>query len=361
MRTVLSIAYPFAPVGPDLVGGAEQILANLDQAIVAAGDRSLVVACEGSQPRGKLFALPIPKNDRLEEVDRSWCRAQFRAAVDRALRSEDVDLIHAHCMDLYEYEFPAGVPLLITLHMPVEWYRREMIERYERRATFCYVSQSQRRAGLPLLGEAHVIANGVDVSASFVQTAKADFALVLGRICPEKNAHAALEAGTRAGIRVVIGGQVYPYGAHQAYFEDKIKPLLCNAGNSGITHEFVGPLTAERRQQLLTKSKCLLHPTLAPETSSLVAMEALAAGTPVIAYRSGALPEIVEDGVTGFLVDNVEQMAAAVGKVHSISPEVCHEAAERRFSKQTMIARYFDLYDAMIHRGRVVADAWASD
>ena len=102
---------------------------------------------------------------------------------------------------------------------------------------------------------------------------------------------------------------------------------------------------------MLARAKCLLHPTLAPESSSLVAMEALAAGTPVIAYRSGALPEIVADGVTGFLVNDVDSMVEAIGKVHTISRAACHDAAKRRFSKQRMIEQYFKLYNEIINEG----------
>lgn len=350
MTTVLSIAYPFAPVGPNLVGGAEQILWDLDQALVAAGDRSLVVACEGSKPAGKLFAVPLPRREAFEELDRELCRARFHTAVERALAGEKVDLVHAHCMDLYDYEFPRGIPLLITLHLPIGWYPRETFERYRGRAHFCYVSESQRREGIDIVGDAPVIENGVDVQPLDESREKADFAMVMGRICPEKNAHSALEAGTKARTRVIIGGQVYPYRAHQEYFEEKIEPEI---ERSKLTehHEFAGPLTPERRQRMLSEAKCLLHPTLAPETSSLVAMEALAAGTPVIAYKSGALPEIVEDGVTGFLVDDVDGMARAIGKVDTISSAICHEVAERRFSKKRMIERYFELYRTILNEG----------
>ena len=108
------------------------------------------------------------------------------------------------------------------------------------------------------------------------------------------------------------------------------------------------PLSIARKQELLRHAKCLLHPTLAPETSSLVAMEALAAGTPVIAYPSGALPEIVDNGVTGFLVNSMEEMAEAIGKAHTLSPATCREAAEQRFSKKRMIRNYFDLYERIL-------------
>ena len=350
MTTVLSIAYPFAPVGPNLVGGAEQILWDLDQALVAAGDRSLVVACEGSRPGGRLFAVPLPEHETLDKADRAWCQEVFHAAVDRALASEPVDVVHVHSMELYGYDFPPEIPLLITLHLPIEWYARETIGKYMDHAQFCFVSQSQRRTGLAAFGDAPVIENGVEIQPFDREGKKSDFAMVMGRICPEKNAHSALEAGTKAHVRVIIGGQVYPYRTHQQYFEEKIEPQLKEKG-SPRGHQFAGPLTPERRRQMLAKAKCLLHPTLAPETSSLVAMEALAAGTPVIAYRSGALPEIVEDGVTGFLVNDVDEMVEAIGKVDAISPAACREAAERRFSKERMIERYFDLYRTILQEG----------
>ena len=349
MTTVLSIAYPFAPVGPNLVGGAEQILSDLDRALVAAGDCSLVVACEGSKPVGRLFPVPLPRRGMLDEANRIWCRERLHAAVSRALATGEVDVVHAHSMDLFGIDFPSEIPLLITLHLPIDWYSREAIEQYRDRAQFCYVSQSQRSIGLATFGDSPVIENGVGVLPLRFE-AKKDFALAMGRICPEKNAHSALEAGTKAGISVIIGGHVYSYRAHQKYFEEMIEPRL-ERSRPPADHQFAGPLTPERRQQMLAKAKCLLHPTLAPETSSLVAMEALAAGTPVIAYRSGALPEIVEDGVTGFLVNDVDEMADAIGKVDRISPAVCHEAARRRFPKERMIERYFDLYRRILSEG----------
>jgi glycosyltransferase involved in cell wall biosynthesis len=301
-------------------------------------------------PAGRLFPVPLPEWGSLEEADRAWCRERFHAAVSRALASEHVDMVHAHSMDLFGFEFPPEIPLLITLHLPIEWYPRESVEKYRDQAQFCYVSETQRRKGLATFGDAGVIENGVDVQPLQCEVKKGDFALVMGRICPEKNAHSALEAGTKARVRVIIGGHVYPYRSHQRYFLEKIEPQLAGS-EPPADHRFVGPLSPERRQLMLAQAKCLLHPTLAPETSSLVAMEALAAGTPVIAYRSGALTEIVEDGVTGFLVNDVDEMAEAIGKVDKISPAVCYEAAKRRFSKERMIERYFDLYRRILTEG----------
>jgi len=180
VTTVLSIAYPFAPVGPNLVGGAEQILWDLDQALVAAGDRSLVVACEGSRPGGRLFAVPLPEHETLDKADGAWCQEVFHAAVDRALASEPVDVVHVHSMELYGYDFPPEIPLLITLHLPIEWYARETIGKYMDHAQFCFVSQSQRRTGLAAFGDAPVIENGVEIQPFDREGKKSDFAMVMG-------------------------------------------------------------------------------------------------------------------------------------------------------------------------------------
>jgi glycosyltransferase involved in cell wall biosynthesis len=344
--TVLSVAYPFAPVGADAVGGAEQILALLDRALVAAGHTSLVAACEGSQIAGRVFPIPILENEVLEPPQRRWYTAQLKAAIDRALLLHRVDLIHMHGLDFHEYELPSSIPILVTLHLPIAWYGTARLRRLQTRVQLCCVSESQRRSCLPELGDLPVVENGVELPPWPPEIEKSDFALVLGRICPEKNIHAALQAGTQAGTRVLVGGRVFPYREHQEYFDEYLAPLF-HADTGGVRHEFLGPLGAAQRQELLSRAKCLLHPTLAPETSSLVAMEALAAGTPVIAYSSGALTEIVEHGVTGFLVSSVKEMAQAIRRVDAISPHACRRAAEERFRADYMTGKYLDLYCAI--------------
>lgn len=345
--TVLSVAFPFAPVGPVAVGGAEQILSTLDCALHRARHVSLVVACEGSRPAGSLFHFSMPHGKVLEKSDQIWCRNQVQRAIDRALASHPVDLIHMHGLDFYEYTLPAEIPVLVTLHLPIAWYPADKLKRFHNSVHFCCVSESQRLSCPPELRNSAVIENGTPLPP-FEHTPRADFALVLGRICPEKNGHAALEAGNIAGTRVLLGGQVFPYHEHLQYFAEKIEPVLRRSPGN-VEHEFLGPLEPDRRQRLLSSAKCLLHPTLAPETSSLVAMEALAAGTPVIAYRSGALPQIVEHGVTGFLVDSVEEMADALGKVHTISSEACRRAAEQRFSSERMVSAYLQMYRSILY------------
>jgi glycosyltransferase involved in cell wall biosynthesis len=187
------------------------------------------------------------------------------------------------------------------------------------------------------------IPNGVDVErlATGVH-AKGSYALSLGRVCPEKAFHLALNAAHRADMPLLLAGQVFPYESHIKYFNQQIVPRLDSK------RRFIGPLRFSRKRSLLSRARCLLITSSVAETSSLVAMEALACGTPVVAFRSGALPEIVDHGETGYIVDTLEEMAAALRAVDSLDPEKCRDVARRQFSSHVMAARYLSLYEQMI-------------
>ena len=161
---------------------------------------------------------------------------------------------------------------------------------------------------------------------------------MLARVCPEKGHHLALEAAHAASVPLLIGGEIYPYPAHRDYYQSKVQPLLDSS------RRFLGPIGWSRKRRLLAAARCVLIPSLAPETSSLVAMEAAAAGTPVIAFASGALAETVEHGRSGFLVNSVAEMAKAIGRADEIRAEDCRRIARVRFSREAMTKRYLALY-----------------
>ncbi|MDB6110271.1 MAG: glycosyltransferase, partial [Pedosphaera sp.] len=167
------------------------------------------------------------------------------------------------------------------------------------------------------------------------------FVMALGRICPEKGFHIAMDAATRAKIPLLLAGEVFAYPSHQRYFEEEIKPRL------GRLHRFLGPLGLEQKRRWLSAARCLLVPSLVPETSSLVAMEALACGTPVIAFRAGALADIVEPGRTGFLVQDERAMSAAIAAAGSLDGTACRESARTRFSVSQMTKRYLEMYERL--------------
>lgn len=336
--TVLSVAYPFAPAGPDAVGGAEQVLAMLDAALARGGHRSIVIACQGSKVKGTLLSTPKVAG-AIDEQVRQLAHERHRAAIAEALERWPIDLVHMHGIDFDRYLPPPGVPVLVTLHLPPSWYAPEVF-RLERPDLYLHcVSASQRRASPSaprLLPE--VIENGVPIDQLATRVRRRNFAVALGRICPEKGFHIAIEAAARARVPLILAGAVFRYQAHERYFQQEIVPRL------GSSCRFIGPVGLARKRRLLAAARCLLVPSLAPESSSLVAMEALACGTPVIALPAGALAEIVEHGKTGYLVRDAREMAEAMAATGSIDPEACRSAARERFSAERMAACYLELY-----------------
>jgi glycosyltransferase involved in cell wall biosynthesis len=343
--TVLNVGYPFAPISPDTVGGCEQVLSHLDAALVQAGHRSIVIGCEGSRIAGTLIEVPVARGV-LDDDAKARGRARHAQAVTDALDRFPVDLVHMHGIDFHAYLPPPGVPVLATLHLPLAWYPAEALSP-ERPGTWLNCVSHAQAAGAPASAAfLPAVPNGVPVDRLAGRHAKRGFALQLARICPEKGIDHALDAARRADVPLLIGGEVFPYPEHQAYFAEQVAPRL------DARRRFLGPLPFARKRRLLSAARCLLVPSLAAETSSLVAMEALACGTPVIAYPSGALPEIVEHGRTGFIVRDVAEMAQAIRAAEGLEPDTCRRAARERFSDRAMAERYFALYARIIGPNR---------
>jgi glycosyltransferase involved in cell wall biosynthesis len=342
MLKVLLVAYPFAAVGPDAVGGAEQVLSALDHALVARGHRSIVVAREDSVVAGRL--VPIPRAPAEITVPTfAEVHGHVRRALAAVVARDAPDIVHLHGVDAMDYLPPPGPPALVTLHLPPAWYPPHTWCPARPETWLQPVSRSQHAACPPSPALLPPVPNGVNLAALRARVSRRGFALCLGRICAEKNQHQALEAGSRAGMPVLLGGEVFPYPTHQAYWREMLLPRL-----HGTAHRFLGPVGLARKRRLLSATRCLVSASLAPETSSLVAMEAMACGTPVVAFPSGALPEIVEHGVTGFLVRDVAEMADAMGAAARLDPEACREAARKRFGADAMVSRYLALYSRLL-------------
>src|SRR5690606_24198658 len=252
------------------------------------------------------------------------------------------DLVHLHGLDFHRYLPPPGVPVLVTLHLPPSFYPPAAF-RCGRPDTFLHcVSRAQHAACPPDAPLLPPIENGVALESFARRVRKRDFVLALGRICPEKGFHVALAAARRAGVPLMLAGEVFRYPAHELYFREEIAQRLDAA------RRLIGPVGLARKRRLLAAARAVAVPSLVPETSSLVAMEALAAGTPVIAFPAGALADIVEHGVTGFLVHDEREMAEAIPAVAALEPERCRAAARARFSAERMAGEYLALYDRLI-------------
>jgi glycosyltransferase involved in cell wall biosynthesis len=335
--SVLGIGYSLAPVGPDAVGGAEQVLSALDRALVEAGHHSIVVGALGSRVAGTLVAAgPVPAD--ITDEARARAGERHRRAVAEAVRRFSVDVVHSHALDFADHLPETAVPTLVTLHLPQDFYPAGAVPATRPQTWFNCVSASQRASFPRFAAMLPEVENGVPVGRLPGRHARRNFALCLGRICPEKGFEHALDAARLAGVPLLIGGAVFAYEAHRRYFEREIWPRL------GPRARFLGPLGWARKRRLLNAARCLLVPSLASETSSLVAMEAIACGTPVVAFPAGALADIVEPGVSGYLVSDARAMAAAIGAVDRIDRQRCRAEARRRFSLERMVAGYFALY-----------------
>jgi glycosyltransferase involved in cell wall biosynthesis len=271
---------------------------------------------------------------------------RFRDLIGRATERQRFDLVHMHSLDFHQYLPPEGPPVLVTLHLPPDWYPPDIFRPRRPKTWLQCVSASQLRKCPPSAALLPYIENGVAIDRYTTCVRKREFAVAVGRICPEKGFHLALDAAAEAGVPLIVAGKIFNYREHDEYFRNEMLPRM-----DGGSRRFIGPIGLPRKRRLLAAARCLLIPSLVPETSSLVAMEALACGTPVIAFRAGALPEIVEHGRTGFIVDNPREMAQAIRRAGEIQPSVCRAAARERFSADRMIGQYMSLYHRLARIG----------
>lgn len=336
---ILYVGYPLFPVSRDAAGGAEQILSLLEQGVAERGQQTVVVAAAGSRVRGELIETRASNGEIITDRARLEAQDAHRERIEWILKQLRIDLVHFHGLDFAQYLPETSVPMLATLHLPVDWYREPIFGLA--RVKFCCVSESQARTA-PEGVELPVIANGIEVSRYRMAAERGTGLLWLGRICPEKGTEIALRVAHRLGLALTVAGPVHGFASHQRYFAERVQPLLDEK------RKYVGAVGREEKVRLLAEAGCLLIPSLAAETGSLVAMEAAAAGTAVIAMRAGALPEIVEHGVTGFIVSSEDEMAQAVNRVGEISSERCRSEAARRFDADRMVGDYLRLYERLL-------------
>lgn len=218
--TVLSIAYPLALVGPDQVGGAEQILSALDRGLVNAGHTSIVIAAKGSEVAGGLVALPGPPRSVIDDSAIHRAHECCRARIVETLAQRRVDVVHMHGVDFHRYLPPPGLPVLATLHMPPSWYPPEALQPRRPRTWLNCVSWSQHRTCPRTPSLLAPIPNGTAVDAAAAPSRKRGYALVLGRICPEKGIHIAIDAARRAEVPLIRCRARLPLSCASRLFRD---------------------------------------------------------------------------------------------------------------------------------------------
>ena len=329
----------------DAVGGAEQVLYRIDHGLTQAGHFSVVIACTGSKANGKL--IPTGRIEgAINDATKLGIYPLYRQVIHQSIKEHTPDVIHFHGVDCLAYLPLTQCPILITLHCPNSFYPQDLFEIKRSNVFMHCVSHSQQATFANAIGLLPPILNGVPIPEEIPFYPKKDYALTIGRICPEKNVHVAIEAAKKADFSLLIAGTTFRYESHETYFKSAVLP------NLDQRRRFIGPIGGNFKWQIYSKARCTLIPSIAPETSSLVAMESLACGTPVIAFPSGALPEIIEHGKTGYLVSDSTQMAAAIKWATEIDPAVCRRVAMERFSLEQMTSRYISLYGKLAKQGK---------
>jgi glycosyltransferase involved in cell wall biosynthesis len=345
--TVVSVAYPIVPIGPDTVGGTEQVVSILDEALVRAGHKSFVVASADSRVAGTLIATPAATG-ALDPAGWDEAYRIHRHTLQQLLRTIAPDVVHLHGIDFHAYLPDIGPPVLATLHLPPFNYPAD-VAHPQRPLTFLNCVSSFSRRLYPAAAPIIVIANGVPLDRFRPGGVKEDFVLALGRIVPEKGYHLAIDAAKEAGLPLILGGKVPPFPEHEQYFQDEIVPRLDSE------RRFVGAIPVKERADLLSRARCLVVSSTVQESNPLVAMEALAAGTPVVARRVGALVENIEHGRTGLFANDVPEMAAAFREARTLDPADCRRAACERFSADRMARSYIDVYEMLSAMGKLEA------
>ena len=254
-------------------------------------------------------------------------------------RRDAFDLLHSHVGPLGNIVAAAcGARMLSTLHGP---FTPENLRYYQTYATHPYVSISDaQRAGFPSLNYLGTVYNGIE-TASYRCGKKQGYLLFLGRISPEKGTHLAIAAARRMGLPLVIAGKVDPYD--QEYFEREVAPEL-----DGERVRFIGEVAGRAKREVFEGAIALLHLVQWSEPFGLAMVEAMASGTPVVAMRYGSIPEVVTPGLTGFIVDSLDEAVQALERVSSLDPHACRQAAVSRFDVSRMVEGYLSIYASFV-------------
>lgn len=337
---ILMTADSELPVPPRLYGGIERVIALLANGLASRGHDVTLVAHVDSRIDGRL----VPYR---HATSRGWSAFSNASVVMRAAAAIRPDVVHSFGrLATLGAILPARVPKIMSYQRAVtaasvRWGRRLAGN------SLTFVSCSRR-----LIHEFddsvgwRVVHNAVDVSRfAFTPSVPRDAPLVfLGRIEAIKGAHIAIAVAKRARRRLILAGNV-PVD-HQPYFEQAIRPHL-----DGEHVTWVGAVDDEAKSALLSQAAALLMPVLWEEPFGIVMTEAMACGTPVIGFERGAVPEVVDDGVTGFVCREEEEMVSAIGALGDVSRATCRSTAEARFSQRALVSAYEDIYAEAI-RGR---------
>jgi glycosyltransferase involved in cell wall biosynthesis len=333
---IAMVSTPYLSVPPKAYGGTELVVGLLTEELVRRGHNVTLYATGDSRTSAQLKSI-FPKSiwPPKELIPNPVAEVQHCAWAVKDAIDNDAEVIHMHCsLGLAMQQF-SSIPHIYTIHHPFD---QELFQYYlsQPRTNFIAISDFQRKMhhGLRNMQTIH---HGLDLTRYQFQAHKGDYLLYLGRIAAVKGVHLAIKAAQQAGINLKIAGDIQPL--HREYFDTFVKPKL-----DGRTIEYVGEADHRMKVELLKNARAMLFPIQWQEPFGLVMIESMACGTPVIAFPQGSVPEVVKDGLSGFIVAHVAQIAAKVKELDNLSPHAIRDYAERYFSVQRMADQYETAY-----------------
>jgi glycosyltransferase involved in cell wall biosynthesis len=316
---IAMLAPPWISVPPPGYGGVESVVGSLTEALVRRGHAVTLFCAPGSESSAQVVTLLGVSHP--DEIERSLYEADHVARafeqIDVAEGEDGFDLVHDHCgFTALAMADRLRTPLVHTLHGPFTAATAAFYARHGHKAALVGISRAQLGGAPPNLKPMAVIPNPIAVQDWPLREKKDDFLLWVGRMMPGKGPHRAIEAARLAGRRLVLAGIVQP--GQRAFFEQEVAPHI-----DGEAVRFLGEVAGAQKRALFSRASGLLMPIRWDEPFGMVVIEALACGTPVIAFAEGAAPELIVEGKTGFIVENEAAMAAAVPHLVDIRPRDC--------------------------------------
>lgn len=327
-------------VPPEKYGGTEYVVSLITEELVKRGYEVLLFASGDSITKAKL--VPCVEKNLYDLVGGyRWDDVTFDLLQMKVVGSfvDEVDIFHNHngFVPVYFLGYMKK-PMITTLHSSLSPSRD--LAYPVRDALYVSISDAQRILA-PYLNYVRTVYHGIPVENFEFSKEKEDYLLFLGTVSPHKGVDRGIEIAKKSGMKLIIAGEIRK--EFKSFFERKIKPHI-----DGRNVEFVGELSFSEKVNFLKKAKALILPVRWAEAFGLVLIEAMACGTPVIAYKMGAIPEIVVDGVTGFVVRNVKEAVKAVFSLDRIDPLNCRRHVEENFSVKKMVDEYERLYKEVL-------------
>lgn len=346
---VMQVAPLHERVPPRMYGGTERVVSYLTEELVRQGHAVTLLASGDSITSAEL----VPIVESALRLDRQCVDplAYHMILLDQvAALARDFDIIHFHTDYLH---FPLarllGIPHITTLHGRLDLPDLPAVYEHFRQMPVISISNDQRRP-LPMANWQATVYNGLPEDLYRLHERSGSYLAFIGRISPEKRPDRAIEIALRAGVPLKIAAKIDK--ADQDYFDTRIRPLLKHPGI-----EFIGEIREAEKDEFLGNALALLFPIDWPEPFGLVMAEAMACGTPVIAFRRGSVPEVMQNNITGFIVGNVEQAVASVERIHALDRRRIRRVFEERFSARRMVCDYLACYQSVIGEGDLTQGA----